>query len=211
MTRPKGRQSADVARQTKQAILEAAGRQFAARGFRGTSVRDIAAQAGTTHGLIRHHFGGKEELWRAVVRTFAEQVSALQSSLLDEHDASDPLELMRSVSIALLRQSATRPEIARLILLDCAEPGPRLDFLIEHLMPVHLAMSPLFEKARAAGHLTHHDNNSFFIFLIMVGMLPLTLVDFTNRFYPDDVRTAEGIEAHIQRVSLTLFGDPPAG
>ncbi|MEO0600719.1 MAG: helix-turn-helix domain-containing protein [Myxococcota bacterium] len=210
MARPKGRQSAEVARQTKHAILKAAGRQFAAQGFRATSVRDIAAEAGTTHGLIRHHFGSKEELWRAVVRDFAEQVAALQLSLREELDATDPLELMRTLSIAFLRQSAAMPEISRLVLLDCVEPGPRLDYLVDNLLPVHVGMEPLFERVQAAGHLVHHDNNSFFIFLIMVGVLPFTLADFTNRFYPEDVRTKDGIEAHIQRVSLTLFGEPRA-
>lgn len=51
---------------TPQAILEAAERVFSARGFSGTSVSEIAAEAGVTKSLIHHHFGSKEELWKRI-------------------------------------------------------------------------------------------------------------------------------------------------
>lgn len=207
MGRPKGRQSADVARQTKRSILEAAGRHFAAQGFKATSVRDIAADAGATHGLIRHHFGSKDELWRAVVKNFAEQVAASQLPLLQKIDASDPLALMKGLAEAFIRQTAAMPQVARLILLDCAEPGPRLDFLVENIMPLHLAVGPIFDRVREAGHLEHHDHDSFFIFLVVLGGVPLALPDFANRFQSRDIRTEPGIEAHVRRVLITLFGN----
>jgi TetR/AcrR family transcriptional regulator, regulator of cefoperazone and chloramphenicol sensitivity len=43
-------------------IREAALRLFSERGVEGTTVRDIASAAGVSTGLIRHHFGSKEEL-----------------------------------------------------------------------------------------------------------------------------------------------------
>jgi TetR/AcrR family transcriptional regulator, regulator of cefoperazone and chloramphenicol sensitivity len=43
-------------------IREAALRLFAERGVDGTTVRDIASAAGVSTGLIRHHFGSKEDL-----------------------------------------------------------------------------------------------------------------------------------------------------
>lgn len=43
-------------------IRDAALRLFAERGVAGASVRDIAAAAGVSSGLVRHHFGSKEEL-----------------------------------------------------------------------------------------------------------------------------------------------------
>ncbi|KPV48598.1 hypothetical protein SE17_37210, partial [Kouleothrix aurantiaca] len=62
-----GRQSDDVAEQTRQRIIASARAIFAARGFAGVSLRDIAAHAEVTHGLLRHHFGSKDDIWRAVI------------------------------------------------------------------------------------------------------------------------------------------------
>ncbi len=205
--RPRGRQSAEVARQTRQTILEAAGREFAARGFRATSLREIAAAAGTTHGLIRHHFGTKEDLWRAVVEDFLDRVAARQRPLLARMHDEEPLALLEAVATAYMRQAAEMPEVSRLILFDCAEPGPRLDHLVEHIEPLHRAIEPIFEAAREAGHLEEHDPDSFFLSLVTLGSVPLALADFTNRFSRDDIRSERGVEAHIRRVLATLFGE----
>ena len=52
---------------TKRAVLDSAERLFAARGFAGTSIRDIAEASGVSHPLIQHHFGTKEALYEAVL------------------------------------------------------------------------------------------------------------------------------------------------
>src|SRR5581483_2784551 len=46
-------------------IRDAAIRLFAERGIDGTTVRDIAKEAGVSPGLLRHHFGSKEALREA--------------------------------------------------------------------------------------------------------------------------------------------------
>lgn len=52
---------------TYQKILEAATELFVAKGFSGTSIGDIARQAGINNqSLIYHHFGDKKTLWREV-------------------------------------------------------------------------------------------------------------------------------------------------
>jgi TetR/AcrR family transcriptional regulator, regulator of cefoperazone and chloramphenicol sensitivity len=47
-------------------IRDAALRQFAEHGFAKTTIRGIAAEAGVSPGLVRHHFGSKEALRDAV-------------------------------------------------------------------------------------------------------------------------------------------------
>lgn len=48
-------------------ILASAGRAFSASGFRGASLRDIAASAEVSLTLVDHHFGSKEQLLAAVI------------------------------------------------------------------------------------------------------------------------------------------------
>ena len=48
-------------------ILDAARESFAERGYAGSSLRDIAERAGTTHAVLQHHFASKDALLAAVL------------------------------------------------------------------------------------------------------------------------------------------------
>jgi AcrR family transcriptional regulator len=57
----------EYAEQTKVALLDAAAREFAAHGFAGTSIAQIAAAARVTKGAVYHHFPNKSGLFEAVL------------------------------------------------------------------------------------------------------------------------------------------------
>ena len=66
---PPGDRSAPPGDLTARArIRDAAIRHFADEGYERTTIRGIAVTAGVSPGLLRHHFGSKEELRRAVRR-----------------------------------------------------------------------------------------------------------------------------------------------
>ncbi|HEX5332940.1 MAG TPA: helix-turn-helix domain-containing protein [Cellulomonas sp.] len=71
--RRSGGQRADERRRarvdrTRADLLAAAGRVFAAQGYEGASVGDIAAEAGYTKGALYAHFGSKSDLFVALAR-----------------------------------------------------------------------------------------------------------------------------------------------
>ena len=53
---------------TRRRLLDAAGALFAARGFRGATLREIAERAGTNLAAANYHFGSKEGLYLEVAR-----------------------------------------------------------------------------------------------------------------------------------------------
>lgn len=59
MARPK--------RTTKEKLMDAAEKLFARRGFHGTSLREITAEAGVDLALVNYHFGSKKQLLAAVI------------------------------------------------------------------------------------------------------------------------------------------------
>ena len=207
VSKRKGKQSAEVAEETRQMILQVAGRQFATNGFSGTSLRDIAEAAGTTHGLIRHHFGSKDDLWRAVVDDFVGQMLARHLPLIQRLDDADPIALLKGLATNYMRLSAEMPEVSKLLVKDCSEAGPRLDHLLSRIRPIHDLITPVFEQARATGRLQAHDPDSFFIFLVMLGSMPFALSDFSDAFSAEGIRTERGVDAHVERVLSTLFGE----
>jgi AcrR family transcriptional regulator len=58
------------AERSKAALVDAALEEFAAKGFAGARVRDIAERAGVSKDLIVYHFGGKEGLYDEVTRAW---------------------------------------------------------------------------------------------------------------------------------------------
>lgn len=70
---------------TKDALLVAARRVFAERGFDRTTVRDIATLAGVNQALLFRYFGSKEKLFRAVLdRAGRERLTATHPERLLE-------------------------------------------------------------------------------------------------------------------------------
>jgi AcrR family transcriptional regulator len=54
-------------RTTKDKLMDAAEKLFARKGFYGATLRDITAAAGVDLALVTYHFGGKKQLFVAVV------------------------------------------------------------------------------------------------------------------------------------------------
>ena len=83
----------------QQALMMAAARLFAERGFEATTTREIAAAASCAEGLIHRYFGGKDGLFRALIEKrnlaslrFTKQASASAQQLLAVcHDCYDAL------------------------------------------------------------------------------------------------------------------------
>ncbi|WP_406047806.1 TetR/AcrR family transcriptional regulator [Kribbella sp. NBC_00889] len=64
-------------------IRDAAIRLFGERGIEGASIRDIAAEAGVSSGLVRHHFGSKEALRDACDQYAKERMLEVGEELTD--------------------------------------------------------------------------------------------------------------------------------
>ncbi|MEO6413764.1 MAG: TetR family transcriptional regulator [Pedococcus sp.] len=77
---PRGRRPGGV--DTRQAIVEAARVDFAEQGYDGTSLRGIARRAEVDPALVHHYFGGKPQLFAAVMDIPADP-AALISAVVD--------------------------------------------------------------------------------------------------------------------------------
>ena len=66
-------------------IRNVAMHQFGERGFEGTTIRGIAAAAGVSSGLVRHHFGSKEQLRAACDQYLGRELAALSDAALGDN------------------------------------------------------------------------------------------------------------------------------
>jgi AcrR family transcriptional regulator len=127
---------------TREAILAAAGRQFAQQGYDRASLRGIAAEAGVDQKLIMHFFGSKQQLFVAAVglpfnpgevlpailagdpESIGERLAALLVDVLEQPELHQRLT-------GVVRAAASEPEVARMLreFLTRELFGPAAEFL----------------------------------------------------------------------------------
>jgi AcrR family transcriptional regulator len=155
---------------TRECILEAAQRLFAAHGYHGASIRDIVHSCGVSNAALYYHFGSKQQLYYEVL---GELVATVVSRLR----AADPGEgtcRTRLIRIALEYAGIIRESenVLQTLLRDMAQ-FDREDIL--RLIPdlssrVPAPIARILEDGIAAGELRKVDP-------LRVGMLILGMVN----------------------------------
>jgi len=107
-------------------IRDAAIKLFGERGIEGASIRDIAAEAGVSSGLVRHHFGSKEALREACDKYAKERMVQIGSELTRDGDLTglDPLvlhPLAFPLQLYLVRSMMDGSETATALFLEGVE------------------------------------------------------------------------------------------
>jgi AcrR family transcriptional regulator len=111
---------------SRQAILAAARRLFAAQGFNGTSLRAIAAEAGVDAALIVHFFGTKARLLTAAVEwPFDPEEAMAEVYAAGRENVGEAFARLvlrtwgregdRNLIVTVLRAAAVEPEAAALL------------------------------------------------------------------------------------------------
>lgn len=131
--RRRGRPANTSTDDTIAAVLTSARRLFAAKGYAGTSNREIAAAAGLAHTAIYNHFGSKAQLFTAV---FVD----VQQLLVDELD--------RSVAAAPQRPALPGALFDATEALRAADPS-YVEFLAS--MYIEVRRGPELQKIFAGG------------------------------------------------------------
>ena len=73
---------------TRGQILEAARRSFADRGYPGTTIRAVGAEAGVDPALVHHYFGTKDDLFVAALELPVDPRAALAGAIAEGPDGA---------------------------------------------------------------------------------------------------------------------------
>lgn len=110
---------------TQGEILEAAGREFARKGYDGATIRGVASAAGVDPALVLHYFGSKEQLFVATLDVPINPAAVLREVL----DGAEPGQMGQRLVATMLGvwdETAHRsPLIA--VLRSVAGEGPVAD------------------------------------------------------------------------------------
>ena len=106
-------------KERREQLLNIARRLFAERGFEGTSIEEIAAQAGVSKPVVYEHFGGKEGLYAVVVDREVERLLTMATTLLG---GARTRETFEAAAVSLLRYIDDNADGFRILVRD-SNPG----------------------------------------------------------------------------------------
>jgi TetR/AcrR family transcriptional regulator, regulator of cefoperazone and chloramphenicol sensitivity len=133
----KQRKGASPFSDTRHRIIEAAGEIFADLGYRHTTIRVVSQRAGVNIAAINYHFGGKKNLYLAILDYW--RMKAFEKYPFDLSDVAtgSPRERLRTfVRILLLRvlDEGEGSLFARLMAQEFIQPTGSLDVIVEEVM-----------------------------------------------------------------------------
>jgi AcrR family transcriptional regulator len=186
---------------TRTALIGAARDLFGDRGYADTATDEIVARAGVTKGALYHHFGGKEDVFRAVV----EQV---------QHEVSDQAvaEFLRPDSWDALIVGCTRwidahldPAVRRIVLQDARAVLPWDEVRTIENRYGAVALRGALRKAAHAGVITTQPLRP--LALLLLGALSEACLYIADAADPAAARTE--CLALVTEM-LSAFRAPPA-
>ncbi|GAA3120382.1 AcrR family transcriptional regulator [Kribbella aluminosa] len=172
-------------------IRDAAIRLFGERGIEGASIRDIAAAAGVSSGLVRHHFGSKESLREACDDYAKERMLEVST------------ELATSGGVAALDPVALHPRVFPLQL-----------YLVRSMMDGSETATALFlgavetiEEWSEGYGIEPHDRRAYSAALAAIKLSVFAFRDQVSKALGEDITTPSGY-ARIGQGLLDVFSIP---
>jgi AcrR family transcriptional regulator len=137
---------------TQNEILDVATSEFAEHGYSGARVDEIAARTRTTKRMIYYYFGGKEELFVAVLQRAYARIRTLEQGVDVDH--LDPQAAVRRVAELTFEHHEAHPEFIKLVSIENihrAEHMAELDEFAKLNSPAIGLLEDILERGHAAG------------------------------------------------------------
>jgi AcrR family transcriptional regulator len=191
--------AAGVAEDARSRLLAAAVAAFAARGFHGTTTRDIAAAAGMSPAALYVHHRSKEELLHQISRSGHEATLALVEEAVAS--SAHPVEQLARLVEDFVRHHAVSHTSARIVNYELAALSePHLAEITELRHRIDAVMRELVERGVAAGAFTTPDP-------VMTASALLSMGIDVARWYRDEGSwSPDDVAAHYRELALRMVG-----
>lgn len=193
---------------TRAAILQSALLIFSERGFEGSSTRDIAAQAGVHHALIKYYFQNKDMLWRAAVTFLFERQAAEMSFEIPPGQLKtrqQRRDYAREVLRHYVRYCARHPEHARLMMQESLRDGERLQWAADTFIAGTARAAERFVRMLQREGVLPDVSVPALVYIIVGSAQPFyTLAPEVRRVWGIDPADESVIVAHIEALLAVL-------
>lgn len=180
---------ADADQSTRTRIREAALRLMAERGLAGTSIRDVAKEAGVSPGLVQHHFRTKEGLKQEVDAWVVERLGSEFASVTVSGSMT---QVSDEFCQAVVRFGTSQPELPAFIARTLLEGGPMAEAMFDGMVGLTRANLELVEAA--GGVRAGTDMTWAAIQLTMMWIGPLLVQPLIERHLDQPLISDAGID-----------------
>lgn len=147
------------AQRTRDDILDVARREFADRGYSGARVDHIADRTRTTKRMIYYYFGGKEQLFEAVLEQAYSEIRAAEQEVQLDH--LDPVAAIRSLAEITFDHHDRHPDFVKLVRIENihhAEHISRSAAIVNVNSPVIELITKILARGDAEGVFRRHPD-----------------------------------------------------
>lgn len=161
---------------SKTIIISVATRLFAKFGLDKCSTREIAKQSDTNISLISYYFGGKEGLYKEVMRTYAEQVKSKAQPIVDEiqkdyTNRDHFIKEMRDIISYIIQTRLSGPDMSKIFSREKLSGLPYSKDIHEEIFyPMILNFYRLIESAKRNGFVKTEVNSALLFIMISEGV-----------------------------------------
>ncbi len=199
---------------TRETILAAATREFAARGYAAAGVDRIARQAAVNKAMIYYHFGSKAGLYSAIIRGLIEPAGEQARAIVKRH--APPEDKLDALVAMISARVFAHPELPPLMMREIAEGARHLDpQLLRAMSGLYQALAAIVAQGQRAGRFDAAD--PLLVYFTFIGPLIVFLAGAPVRRaigrLPDVAgswdRDPDVVRAHLQRVLRRLLMPVP--
>lgn len=138
----------------RQNILKSALALFSEKGYSRVSIRDISVVAGVSHGLIRHHFGNKQQIWQKCCELMLDEMVIFLKELKESFPENMPInEKLFDIIARVMAYNLVDPRPPRMATDAMAEGGELTAFFEEHIWTTEVRLSDYLYDGHREGYL----------------------------------------------------------
>ncbi|HEY4602265.1 MAG TPA: forespore capture DNA-binding protein RefZ [Cerasibacillus sp.] len=155
---------------TKQKIMRIASSLFYQKGFQGTSIRDIAAEADVNIAAISYYFNGKQGLLEQTVTTYYETYLDVLEKVYEQTATSSPIDRLKKIIASILHFKQDNEELTCFISREMAFDST----FVREIVVTYLAKENYLIKEAFFPVLQLKQKNpreQHFLFMQLIGML----------------------------------------
>lgn len=179
---------------SRERLVGIARQAFADRGYHGTTLDQVADEAGIRRASLLHHVGSKARVYREILDRVVDDLQGLVRDAFGPH--ADYLLALDRLGVRVVDYLGSRPGVGRLLLRELVDGGPYLEGDGIGAVGRTLEVTSAFLAAgMQSGAFRRQDPRQLALTIVGVHLYYFATLPSTGAFLGPQAYTAPGIDA----------------